>query len=195
MINYYPEHLRRIYIEDVKESLAKDFDSHQIFFQVSDTDKSKNKSQLIISLLHRSPDFVYLGEILTREESKAMFHALSVGLKGFQTIHAQNIENLINRWLFHYNINPASLESLGLIVLMGKFGNRRIVGEIAEIRIVRNKPRKNSIAMFNPREDTWVYTKNLFNCFKVQEKLRYQNLQESDFESDLAALEKIIIEN
>jgi len=190
-----PRDLRRIYIEDVKESLARDPESHQVFFQASDSEENKDKSHLIISLLHRSPDFVYLGEILSQDEARAMFHALSVGLKGLQTIHSQSIESLINRWIFHYQINPISLESLGIIVLMKKIGNRRIIVEIAEIIVEGDAPFKQVIVFFDAKKNSWVFSRKFFNSQKVEEKLKFQKYGESDLMYDLKMLEKTVLEN
>jgi Flp pilus assembly CpaF family ATPase len=190
-----PQNLRRIYIEDVKESLAKNDDSHQIFFQASDLEDNENKSHLIISLLHRSPDFVYLGEILTQSESNAMFHALNVGLRGFQTIHAQNIDNLINRWIYHHKINPILLDCLGVIVLMKKIGNERKIVEIAEILVNGETPVKEDIVNFNPVKNTWDFLKSFSNVHKVSEVLKYQNFGEQNLLSDLKCFEKIVLEN
>ncbi len=187
-----PLNLRRIYIEDVKESLPRNFDAHQLFFQASDSEEAKNKSHLIISLLHRSPDFVYLGEILTKEEAQAMFHALSVGLKGVQTIHAQSIESLMNRWIFHFKINPSSLQNLGLIVLMKNLGEKRVVTEIAEIVGQGEKMEVVKIVIYDSETNKWIYTKKLFNSNKVQESLRFQHLDEHAFYLALKTLEETI---
>ncbi len=187
-----PLNLRRIYIEDVKESLPRNFEAHQVFFQASDSDDVKSKSRLIISLLHRSPDFVYLGEILTQEEAQAMFQALSVGLRGFQTIHSYSIESLIDRWIVHFKINQSALQNLGLIVLMKKIGENRVVAEIAEILVRGDKFELIKIVNFDPEENDWIYAKSLFNCTKVQQNLKFQNLDESAFYLLLKKLEETI---
>ncbi len=187
-----PLNLRRIYIEDVKESLPRNYEAHQMFFQASDSEESKSKSRLIISLLHRSPDFVYLGEILTQEEAQAMFHALSLGLKGVQTIHAQSIETLISRWIFHFKINPSSLQNLGLILLMKNHGQKRVVAEIAEILGQGEKIELVKIAFFDPETNRWILTKKIFNSIKVQESLRFQSLDEPGFYLALKKLEQKI---
>ncbi len=187
-----PLNLRRIYIEDVKESLPRNYEAHQMFFQASDSEEAKMKSRLIISLLHRSPDFVYLGEILTQEEAQAMFHALSVGLKGVQTIHAQSIESLINRWIFHFKINPSSLQNLGLIVLMKTLGQKRVVTEISEILGQGEKIELAKIVFFDPETNRWIYTKKVFNSIKVQECLRFQSFDEPAFYFALKKLEERI---
>ncbi len=187
-----PLNLRRIYIEDVKESLPRDYEAHQIFFQASDSEESKNKSHLIVSLLHRSPDFVYLGEILTQEEAQAMFHSLSVGLKGVQTIHAQSIESLINRWIFHFKINPSLLQNLGLIVLMKKIGNKRVVTEIAEILGQGENIEIVKLVLYEARQNRWIYENKLFNSIRVQESLRFQSCDEDTFFLTLKKLEERI---
>ncbi len=187
-----PLNLRRIYIEDVKESLPRNYNAHQVFFQASDSEEAKSKSRLIISLLHRSPDFVYLGEILTQEEAQAMFHALSVGLKGVQTIHAQSIESLVNRWIFHFKINPSSLQNLGLIVLMKNLGPKRVVTEITEILVQGETIDLVKIVFFDAKMNRWIYTKKLFDSIKVQECLRFKSFDEPAFYLALKTLEETI---
>ncbi len=132
-----PKSFRKIYVEDVVESLDQSmFKNHQVKYKIDQLDNQNRKytkTNQIKKLLHRSPDLIYLGEILTKEEAEAMFHCLSAGLKGFQTIHANDLEAFFNRILFHFNINKTCLNDLGIIILMKKALNQRRIVTIAEI--------------------------------------------------------------
>ncbi|MFX1537340.1 MAG: ATPase, T2SS/T4P/T4SS family, partial [Promethearchaeota archaeon] len=91
-----PSHWRKVTIEDVIESIDQtEFNKFQTRYSVSPFETKKTfgtKSEEIIKLLHRSPTWVYLGEIQTAEHSKALFEALCAGLVGIQTCHAKTIE-------------------------------------------------------------------------------------------------------
>ncbi|GAG06926.1 unnamed protein product, partial [marine sediment metagenome] len=133
-----PKEFRKIYVENVTESLKQfEFGKHQLKYQVDSLEdyltQRYSKSNIIKTLLHRTPDIIYLGEILTKEEAEAMFHCLAAGLKGFQTIHGNDIDSLMNRFLHHFKINESCLYDLDLIILMKKERNIRRVHSIYEI--------------------------------------------------------------
>ena len=90
--------------------------------------------------MHRSPDWVYLGEILYQEDARAMFHALSAGLKGLQTCHGETPENVIIRWVIHHKIPAVALQPLDLILHMKKIVKKREIKrklvQICEIKEV-----------------------------------------------------------
>ncbi|MEM3832881.1 MAG: ATPase, T2SS/T4P/T4SS family [Thermoprotei archaeon] len=133
-----PKVWRRIYIEDVVESLnLKDKDAHQIKIQTTPFEQGAKvfkKSTEIVKLLHRSPDWIYLGEIQTKEHTRAMFHAFSMGLKGIATTHAASIEGLFYRWTKHYMINSDSIRLINVVILM----EREITNSGKIIRYVKN---------------------------------------------------------
>ncbi len=89
-----PSIWRRVYIEDTIESLNfKNDNFHQIKIQTTPLEQGSRvfkKSMEIVKLLHRSPDWIYLGEI----------------------------EGLIYRWTKHYKIDPSSIKLVNTIVLM-----------------------------------------------------------------------------
>jgi len=148
-----PNVWRRIYIEDVIESLDfKNNDFHQIKIQTTPFEqgnKAFKKSIEIVKLLHRSPDWIYLGEIQTKEHTKAMFHAFSMGLKGIATTHASSIEGLIYRWTKHYKIDPNSIKLVNAIVLMER--NIEASGKIIRYvkRIIEFDENSNPITIYD----------------------------------------------
>ena len=71
-----PKEFRKIYVENVTESLKQsDLGKHQLKYCVNSLEdnqsKKYSKSNIIKTLLHRTPDIIYLGEILTKEEAEA----------------------------------------------------------------------------------------------------------------------------
>ena len=164
-----PSHFRKIYIEESSESLDQEFSpSHQLKYQVDPSYTNSSKIQEIYRLLHRNPDLVYLGEILTKEEAHAMFHCLSAGLRGFQTIHARDINSLLNRWRYHFNIDPACYNDLDVIVLLKRFSTKRYIAEIVEISFTEKKTVCHPIFQFDPETSTWSNVPKLehLHCFR-----------------------------
>ncbi|MHA2129912.1 MAG: ATPase, T2SS/T4P/T4SS family [Promethearchaeota archaeon] len=183
-----PKEFRKIYVENVTESLRQlDFGKHQLKYRVDSLDdqnlKNYSKSSIIKTLLHRTPDIIYLGEILTKEEAEAMFHCLAAGLKGFQTIHAENVDSLINRFLYHFKINKSCLSDLDLIVLMKKDSNDRHVVSVSEIDFNRNKDKiiHDLIFAYNPIQKKWNLEKSLYETKVITELCKYENLSKENF--------------
>jgi hypothetical protein len=178
-----PKEFRKIYVENVTESLKQlDFGKHQLKYQVDSIEENLthqySKSNIIKTLLHRTPDIIYLGEILTKEESEAMFHCLAAGLKGFQTIHGNSLNSLINRFLHHFKIAEPCLFDLDLLIFMKKDKNKRRVHSIAEINKEGFKEKNyfDSIFIFNPFSKTWKLSKPLFETKTLIDIKRYEDL-------------------
>ncbi|MEJ2250956.1 MAG: ATPase, T2SS/T4P/T4SS family, partial [Candidatus Lokiarchaeota archaeon] len=171
-----PKYFRKIYVENISESLdQKEFGKHQLKYRVDSVSLTNNevltKSAQIRSLLHKTPDLIYLGEILTKEESEAMFHCLAAGLTGFQTIHAKSVESFINRVLYHFKINRACLNDLGVLILMRKDINlKRRVLSINEIIGVNEENEKyyREIFTYNPKLEKWFLKYDLYKTSIVQ---------------------------
>jgi flagellar protein FlaI len=163
-----PSHYRKIYIEESPESLDQNFSfNHQLKYQVEPASYTSSKIQEMYRLLHRNPDLVYLGEILTKEEAHAMFHCLSAGLRGFQTIHARDIDSLINRWRYHFKIDPSCYNDLDIIILLKRTGNLRYIALVAELRFSEENLSIHSIFRFNPETSDWNGSPNFdqIHCF------------------------------
>ncbi len=183
-----PKEFRKIYIENTVESLNQIiFGKHQLKYRVDSLENSNNKnyskSNQIKMLLHRTPDIIYLGEILTKEEAEAMFHCLAAGLRGFQTIHSRNINSLINRFLYHFKINRLCLNDLDLMILMKKDQSGRKVIGIFEIckNSDNSKNLYDSLFIFKPELQKWITTKSLYKSNVIQELLDYENLPQEKF--------------
>ncbi len=152
----YPHHLRKIYVEDEIETLTQDPTCfHQLKFK---TTSKERKSELIKNLLHRSPEVLILGEILTREETEAMFHCLSTGMRGLQTIHANTTASFFTRLRIHFNIDVSCFADLDFIILLNKFENgKRKLMEIAEFYHAEGDDRvaSRALTIHNPDGGGW----------------------------------------
>lgn len=123
-----PKSWRRIYVEDVIESMDLiDLGYHQVKVQVNPIEEVTSpfkKSNEIVKLLHRSPDWIYLGEIQTEDHVRSMFHAFSCGLRGIATIHSWDVESLLERWFSVYGLSRSLIKVIDLIIC-----TRRIIDE------------------------------------------------------------------
>jgi type IV secretory pathway ATPase VirB11/archaellum biosynthesis ATPase len=134
-----PRWWRKVYIEDAIESRTLR-EHHQVRLKVDPVDqqnKKLNKSEEIIKCLHRSPDYLILGEIQTIEHSKALFQAVAAGLHSIQTCHSDSAASLVSRWIHGHKIEESNLGLMDLIVTLErpKPGESiRRVKEIVEIR-------------------------------------------------------------
>jgi type IV secretory pathway ATPase VirB11/archaellum biosynthesis ATPase len=162
-----PHWWRKIYIEDAVESRTLR-DRHQVRLQVNPVDehyKRLNKSEEIVKCLHRSPDYLILGEIQTAEHSQALFQAIAAGLRSMQTCHSDSASSLISRWNFGHGIDKNNIGLMDLIVTLERpipGESLRRVKEIIEIR----KGMRNGLMEFlgtstlydvkNPTEINWT---------------------------------------
>jgi len=134
-----PKWWRKIYVEDVIES-RNQVGSHQVRFRVDSMDEQLSKftkSDEIIKCLHRSPDYLILGEIQTAEHSKALFQAITAGLRTIQTCHSDSASSLVSRWKLGHGIENDNLALMDLIVTLEKpipGKSERRIKEIVEIR-------------------------------------------------------------
>ena len=184
-----PKEFRKIYVENVIESLNQSkYEKHQLKYKVDSLQVGLNhklsKQNQIRNLLHRTPDIIYLGEILTKEEAEAMFHCLAAGLKGFQTIHSNDIASLINRIIHHFKIHISCLRDLGLIVFMRKNREKRFVDSISEINndIEDNEEIYQTLFKFNPQKKNWANLTNLFNSNIICKLRKYEDISKEKFQ-------------
>lgn len=141
---YTPKHWRKIAIEDAIESINQsELGYKQLSIQVDSFESSRSiytKTSEILKLLHRSPDWIYLGEIQSSEHTNAMFEALNAGLKGIQTAHADSIEKILRRWENLHKISVTDFLSLDIIIIMKReITNNNFIRTVAEIYEVNIK--------------------------------------------------------
>jgi len=201
---------RRIYIEDTVESLMlHDYGAHQAKVKVKPPEErgEGEKAKEITQLLHRSPDWVYLGEIRSVDDSQAMFHALTSGLIGLQTCHGRSVEDVILRWVIHHKVPPASLKSLDVIVEVKRYltlygGVKRKVVRITEARnkpdlfldleTIFSKNAFNSTFIWNPKLETLQLTTPLTETPSVKKACEFYGLDEDEVLSEIETYEEVL---
>jgi len=134
-----PSEWRKLYIEDTVESRLLE-DHHQLRLCVDPVDELAgvlSKSTEIVKSLHRSPDYVVLGEIQTIEHSRALFEALAAGLYTMQTCHANSASGLVSRWSLNHGISDTNLAMMDVVITMDRpnpGSAKRFVKELVEIK-------------------------------------------------------------
>ncbi len=134
-----PTTWRKIYIEDAVESRLVE-GHHQIRIKVDPVDeksRQSDKSIEIVKSLHRSPDYLILGEIQTAEHSQALFQAVAAGLRTIQTCHSDSAASLMSRWTIGHKVDSSSIALMDVIVTLDRpvpGQSRRRVKEIVEVR-------------------------------------------------------------
>lgn len=99
LIEYIPSHFRLLSVEDVLE-MNETRQGNIVRFRLGyDPHESSlfSKSLEVQKILHRSPDFMNLGELSTKSHFSAFLNVLSVGIPSIQTIHGRNPEYLFVR--------------------------------------------------------------------------------------------------
>jgi len=209
-----PKNWRKITIEDTIESVEQTrYGKHQTRFKVhpfeSKTEYLRSKSSEIIKLLHRTPDWIYLGEIQTAEHTKAMFHALSAGLRGLQTTHAASPKEAVHRWIAHHGIPPTCLNDLDIIVHIKRLNSerekpRRVV-QICEIEAKVGKPLEasnhaitlpdisiHSIFAWNPEDQKLMLVGDPWSSHTVKKIRDYEKIDKRTFEVELGVYKAIL---
>jgi flagellar protein FlaI len=206
-----PQDWRKIYVEDVIESIPQtEYEKHQTRFKVEPFEgeeiKRRNKSKEITRLLHRSPDWVFLGEIQTAQDSQAMFHALSSGITGLQTCHGASVEDMILRWVVHHEVSPACLRDLSIIVqinrLKSHFKRERRVVRVCEIDFKKKEMFKDiqsvlsqevivDIFTWKPQVRELVASSELFTTPNLEKIKMLEYLDEKSFLEELETYEQI----
>jgi len=202
LITLTPSHWRKIFLEDTIESISENPEGHHIVrLQVPPFDGKKtdfNKSQEIIKLLHRSPDYLFLGEVQTAEHSQALFHALVAGLSGIQTCHSKSVEDLILRWVYHHKVPKPGLSTAGLIVYMVKDPyiktSERLVTRISEINPIllkdnldfdKNISIVNDIFIWSKENKKLVQTCDFNEVFTLNESKAWKLNQNIDHNTEI----------
>lgn len=136
-----PPHWRKYSVEsDIAENVTqRHLGKHQVrlLAATGSTEASERRKEILDSLLHKSPDYVFFGEVLSESDSRALFQILASGIRCIHTVHAPSGEGLLRRFAYQHHIPLLSLSDLGVLVQMRRFdigGNfaRRVV-RISEI--------------------------------------------------------------
>jgi len=176
---FMPSWWRIVHIEDALETLpSKVSGQHRVIYIVEPFESREVKSTKtleIIKVLHRTPSYLILGEVQTKSHVKAMFQAVSAGLRVMHTAHASDSNGFVKRLVEVYGIPRLLVSELDVIIVMKKMEMRSMIKRfINEITIVDEDS--------SPK---MVYSKSIFsvdssfyndlNVSKIFEKLAHLN--------------------
>ncbi len=100
-----PRDLRIVSMEEVREIEDMNrYGMHHTAYEVPNA-----KMEVLISLLHRNPDVVFMGEILTSDHILAFEFAMESGFSVLATTHARSYEHLTKKW---EKVSPDSLDGV-----------------------------------------------------------------------------------
>ncbi|MEM3958225.1 MAG: ATPase, T2SS/T4P/T4SS family [Thermoproteota archaeon] len=141
-LSYFaPSWWRIVHVEDALETLPpRVFDQHRVVYVVDPFEtkaESNTKTLEIVKALHRTPSYLILGEVQTESHVKAMFHAVSAGLRIMHTAHAASSRGFVKRLVDVYNIPRILLSELDLLIVMKRLEAnnfaKRFIGEITMV--------------------------------------------------------------
>gem|GEM_PF-6222995 len=169
-----PYSIRRIYIEDVAESYdLKAMGPYLgVKLKVEPVEKpyrSKlTKMFSSITTLHRSPDIVYFGEVLSREHMSTLLFCLRSGLQVIATSHSRSLLDFLRKWSAMIEVPVQDLLLFDYVVKMGKhvLGGRirRTVEKVYELR--EGKERTYQLAFVGSSPEELVRTRALLSFSK-----------------------------
>ncbi len=111
-----------------------------------------SKSSEITKLLHRSPDYVFIGEIQNKEHTLSLFEGYNAGIRGMHTVHADSVQNLIRRWIFSYEIPLQQMATLDYLILVSRIWKNNTLLRVVEgiYKIMVDKRRITLLAALTP---------------------------------------------
>ena len=97
----------------------------------------------ITKILHRSPDYVFFGEIQNANDTRAIFEGFSAGIRGISTIHAGSFDALFARWEGNHQISRNLIHTVHLIVLTKRsFDGNKFYIKVEAIMQLENSERR-----------------------------------------------------
>ncbi|RMH14142.1 MAG: hypothetical protein D6698_13095 [Gammaproteobacteria bacterium] len=112
---------RLIVIEDAREIRfeSKEFPllTRYSMPAVGSDSRARNRAEEIARMLHRSPDYVFLGEIQNKDDTKAALEAFAAGIRGMATTHGRDIDGLIARWELSHGLSHDLLRVIDIVVM------------------------------------------------------------------------------
>jgi type IV secretory pathway ATPase VirB11/archaellum biosynthesis ATPase len=200
---------RKIYVEDVIESIDQSpFGTRQSRYRIEsieeNSDQYSTKAYQVKECLHRTPDSVFIGELIHADAVNAFFYLLKVGLRRcLATAHGESPELMVKRFIYDDNVPATLIGHLDIVVQLEKIPKQsqfiRRVTRITEIKenldieqIQFNKTENNQqilpklsyidIFVRNPENDQLIGTfKTLPELYNKSNTIKNINLLRGEF--------------
>ncbi len=112
--------MRLLIVEDASEIRLPNALATRYFVPAVGDSSFISRRDEITKVLHRSPDYVFLGEIQNREDTQVTLEAFAAGIRGMATTHSRSIDDLRSRWLYSHHIDEGLLSTVDCIVLTSR---------------------------------------------------------------------------
>lgn len=94
---------------------------------IGEDNREVKRETEIAKILHRSPDYCFLGELQDRVDSYTVFEAFVAGIRGMVTTHARSFTDLLNRWEHSHNLSKDMIASIDVIVLTSRKFSKNVI--------------------------------------------------------------------
>jgi|GEM_PF-303438 len=176
LLSFVPLDERFVVVEEVREINIPH--EHKVFTLVN-PDLGVTLDSLVINTLRMRPDRVVIGEVRSKEESRAIIDSMLCGqAKGtYTTFHSQNANETLLR-LVSYGVIENDLGVIDLIIVQrrynkytgGKISDLRNVTEICELLFEKDKPVLNKLFEFDLNKGKLMFVgipKKIFSKFRL----------------------------
>ncbi|RKZ07197.1 secretion system protein E [Candidatus Fermentibacteria bacterium] len=143
-----------------------------------------NMFELLKAALRQRPEYILVGEV-RGEEALTLFQAMSTGHTTYSTMHAADIETLLNRLQGEpINVPHAMLQALNIVSIQMQtyIGNERVrrtktLLEITGLDQRTGGVRINDLYTWDPAKDTFEYSGNSYVLDQIREERGWTNKQ------------------
>ncbi len=150
---------------------------------------------LLVAALRQRPDYIIVGEVRGKEAS-ILFQAMATGHTGLATIHADNLEALIDRLTTPpINLPSSLLENLNTIIFPARIKYKdKFVRRIKYVYEIRGYDRKEGelktlvSSFWNPEKDEYVFKKS----FLLGKLANLLNLDEDSVKKEIIIRAKVL---
>ena len=143
--------------------------------------------ELLKAALRQRPEYILVGEV-RGEEALTLFQAMSTGHTTYSTMHAADIETLLNRLQGEpINVPHAMLQALNIVSIQMQtyIGTERVrrtktLLEITGLDQRTGGVRINDLYLWDPTKDTFEYSGNSYVLDNIKEERGWTNSQLRD---------------
>ena len=94
---------------------------------VGEENRDLQRATEIARLLHRSPDYVFLGEVQNESDTRISMEGFAAGIRGMATTHGYTLDGLLARWQQSHKLEKNLLRVIDIIVFTKRiFGKNKV---------------------------------------------------------------------
>ncbi|RLE41826.1 CpaF family protein, partial [Candidatus Woesearchaeota archaeon] len=184
--NFFPPNQRIISIEDTRElTLPKTLHWVPMETRLPNPEGKGEVTMLdlIINALRMRPDRIIMGEIRRQREAEVLFEAMHTGHSVYATLHANDVEETINRLTNPpINVPKMLLGAVSLVVVMNR--NRR-TGKRRTLQIAEITPTGDYrvLMQYDFKKDELVWVNKLERIYQILKT--FNGMEKEEVDDDL----------